>query len=82
MCPPRVAREHVTERSVVDHIGPGAVPLDDFTSMVEITALSLDLLEASGLPLDHGLGARLTTLDFGAVCDAVAQLARALPNVG
>eukprot|EP00966_Prymnesium_polylepis_P048026 1112138-Prymnesium_polylepis.1 len=77
-----MAREHVTERAVVDHIGPSEVLLDDLTGVVEIRALILDLLQTSWIPLDHGLGARFATLEFGAVRDAVAHLARALPNVG
>jgi hypothetical protein len=47
----------------------------------EIGPLALDLLEAPGLPFDHGLGPGLARLELCAVGDAVAQLARPLPDV-
>ena len=56
--------------------------LDDLARAVEIAALALHLLEAARLPHDHRLGARLARLEFGAVGDAVAQLAHTLADVG
>ena len=43
----RVAGEDIAEGAVIDHVGPGLVFLDDLPGTVEVTALSLDLLQAS-----------------------------------
>ena len=77
-----MAGEHVAEGAVVDHLRPGLVLLDDLTRAIEIGTLALDLLEAPGLPLDHGLGSGLARLWLRAVGDAVRQLARPLSDVG
>eukprot|EP00966_Prymnesium_polylepis_P272175 6288386-Prymnesium_polylepis.1 len=82
MRPPGVAGENVTQGAVIDHVRPSAVSLYDFTSSVEIAALSLYLLEAAGLPLDHGLRPRLPALELCAVGDCTAQLTCALSYVG
>eukprot|EP00966_Prymnesium_polylepis_P220568 5102287-Prymnesium_polylepis.1 len=76
-----MAREHIAEGAVVDHIGPCPVFLDDFTRTVEVGSLSLDLLQAARLPMDDRLCPRLAALELGAVCNTVAQLARALAHM-
>ena len=82
MRPPRVAGEHIAEGSVVDHIGPGTVLLNDLTGTIEVAALSLDLLEASWLSMDKWFCPWLAGLELGAVGDAVAELACPLADVG
>eukprot|EP00966_Prymnesium_polylepis_P324623 7380647-Prymnesium_polylepis.2 len=78
--PSRVSSEDIAEGAVVYDIRPGPVPLDDLSCPIQIRALALDLLQAPGLPLDDGVCAWFASLELGAVCDAVAQLASALPN--
>eukprot|EP00966_Prymnesium_polylepis_P076431 1771548-Prymnesium_polylepis.1 len=82
MCPPRVAGEHIAERAVVDHIGPGTVLLDDLSGAVEVTAFSLDLLEAARLSMNDWFCSRFACIILDTVGNAVAQLARAPADVG
>ena len=81
MRPTRVARKHIAERAVVDDGGPSAVALYDFTRAVEITPLALYLLEAARLALDHRLSPWLAAFKLGAVRNAIAELAGALPHM-
>ena len=82
MRPPRVAGEDIAEGAIIDHVGPGAMFLDDFPGTVEVTALSLDLLQAAWLSMDDWFCPRFAGLELGAVGDAVAELACPLADVG
>ena len=82
MCPARVAGEDIAERAVVDHIGPSSVLLDDLPGTIEVTALSLDLLQASWLSVNDWFCSWLAGLELGAIGDAVAEFACPLADVG
>ena len=82
MRPARVAGEDITEGAVIDHIGPGTVLLDGLPGTIEVTALSLDLLQAAWLSVNDWFCAWLAGLELGAVGDAVAELACPLADVG
>ena len=76
-----MAGEHIAERAIIDDGGPGLVSLDDVTRAVEITPLAFYLLQAAWLPFDHRFSPWLAAFKLGAVRNAVAELARALPHM-
>ena len=82
MRPPRVAGEDIAEGAIIDHVGPSAMFLDDLPGTIEVTALSLDLLQAAWLSVDDWFCPRFAGLELGAVCDAVAEFACPLADVG
>eukprot|EP00966_Prymnesium_polylepis_P036084 836912-Prymnesium_polylepis.1 len=64
MRPARVAGEDITEGAVIDHIGPGTVLLDGLPGTIEVTALSLDLLQAAWLSVNDWFCAWLAGLEL------------------
>eukprot|EP00966_Prymnesium_polylepis_P024792 571683-Prymnesium_polylepis.1 len=66
MGPARVAGEHIAEGAIIDHVCPGLVFLDDLSGAVEVTAFSLDLLQAAWLSMNDWFCAWLAGLELGA----------------